>query len=159
MLLGDDNPLGEAPVEALFRIRKTRAKETERIEKAENIFTNLFGKHNPFWDRKDNLARTFSYGQQRLIGLARLFMGSYELLLLDEPTAGINPAIVAQTINIIRRFVSQSKATVFLIEHNMQVVLEIADFCCFMSEGKIAAVGTPEDVIGNDEVRKTYLGL
>jgi ABC-type branched-subunit amino acid transport system ATPase component len=78
--------------------------------------------------------------------------------LLDEPTAGVSPKMIRQIIDIIRFFVKEHGLTVFMIEHNMKVVLEIADFCCFMSYGKIVAMGTPEEVIGNDEVRKIYLG-
>jgi len=86
-------------------------------------------------------------------------MGNYKLVLLDEPTAGVNPQIIQQAMTIIRRMVAEKGVTVFLIEHNMKVVLELADFCSFMSHGKITAFGTPEDVIGNDEVRRTYLGV
>ena len=86
-------------------------------------------------------------------------MGSYDLVLLDEHTAGVNPQIIQQAMAIIRRMVKENGVTVFLIEHNMKVVLELADFCSFMSHGKITAFGTPEDVIGNNEVRRTYLGV
>ena len=86
-------------------------------------------------------------------------MGNCDLLLLDEPTAGVNPQIIQQIIAIIRTIVKDQGVTVLLIEHNMKVVLDLADFCCFMSHGKITAFGIAEDVIGNDEVRKKYLGI
>ena len=86
-------------------------------------------------------------------------MGDYELVLLDEPTAGVNPETIKQIMTIIRKLVYEKGITMFLIEHNMKVVLELADFCSFMSHGKITAFGTPKDVIGNNEVRKTYLGV
>ena len=85
-------------------------------------------------------------------------MGEYSLVLLDEPTSGINPNLIRDILGIIKRMVAEKGTTIFLIEHNMRFVLEIADFCNFMSHGQITAFGTPKDVIGDNEVRRTYLG-
>ena len=159
MLIADQNDFGEMPFVSLFKNKKDKGMEEQRIAKSREIFTELFGENNPFWQKRNDLAGTLSFGQQRLLGLARLFMANYKLVLLDEPTAGVNPQIIKQILNIIRKLVNEKETTVFLIEHNMKFVLEIADFCSFMSHGKIIAFGTPEDVIGNDEVRKTYLGM
>ncbi len=159
MLLADENDFGETPFISLFKRNRNNAIEKARTEKARSIFIDFFGKNNPFWEKRNQPSGSLSYGQQRLLGLARLFMGKYDLVLLDEPTAGVNPQIIRQTMDIIRRMVTEKKMTVFLIEHNMKVVLDVADFCSFMSHGKITAFGTPEDVIGNDEVRRTYLGV
>jgi len=159
MLLADSNIYGEFPFLSLLRASKSRNVEKARIDKAQNIFQELFVKENSFWKKRSDPAKSLSYGQQRLLGLARLFMGDYELVLLDEPTAGVNPRIINQIIDIIRQMVEEKNLTVFLVEHNMEVVLKLADYCNFMSHGKIAVVGTPEDVIGNDEVRKTYMGI
>lgn len=159
MLIADSDHLGELPFTFLLHSKKTGDVEKKRLTKTENIFNELFGKNNPLWEMRYHLAKELSYGQQRLLGLARIFMGKYDLVLLDEPTAGVNPAIIEQIKGIVRKLVHEKGVTVFLIEHNMKVVLDLADFCSFMSHGKITAFGTPEDVIGNDEVRKTYLGM
>lgn len=159
MLLADSDDFGEFPFISLFKSKKNKEAEEYRIEKARQVFIDLFGEDNPFWQKKDDLASSLSFGQQRLLGLAWLFVGKYELVLLDEPTAGVNPVIIKQSMNIIRKLVQEKNVTVFLIEHNMKVVLDVADFCCFMSHGKITAFGTPEDVIGDNEVRRTYLGV
>ena len=159
MLLADADDFGEFPFISIIYNRKNKIIEQERVEKANSIFRELFGEDNPFWEKKDDPAKSLSYGQQRLLGLARLFMGNYDLVLLDEPTAGVNPQIINQILIIIRSMVEEKDVTVFLIEHNMKVVLDLANFCSFMSHGKITAFGTPEDVIGNDEVRRTYLGV
>ncbi len=159
MLLADADDFGEFPFISIIYNRKNKIIEQERIEKANSIFKELFGEDNPFWEKRDEPAKSLSYGQQRLLGLARLFMGNYDLVLLDEPTAGVNPQIINQILIIIRSMVEEKDVTVFLIEHNMKVVLDLADFCSFMSHGKITAFGTPDDVIGNDEVRRTYLGV
>lgn len=159
MLLADSDSYGEAPFISLMKPKRDRNVEEKRVEKAKQIFKKLFGNNNPFWINRNNPAKNLSFGQQRLLGLARLLMGNNKLVLLDEPTAGVNPQIIKQAMAIIRRMVEEQGVTVFLIEHNMKVVLELADFCSFMSHGKITAFGTPEDVIGNDEVRRTYLGV
>jgi branched-chain amino acid transport system ATP-binding protein len=107
--------------------------------------------------RKD--ACDFSYGQQRLISLAMLFMGNYDLLLLDEPTAGVNQKIIDKILKMIRELVDLSGKTVVMIEHNMDAVLKISDHCFFMDEGVMKHFGTPKDFIGNPKVRREYLGI
>jgi branched-chain amino acid transport system ATP-binding protein len=159
MLLADSDSFGENPFASFFNPSINKTKETGKIEKAQNVFKSLFGDGNVFWKKRYDPANSLSYGQQRLLGLARLFMGDYALVLLDEPTAGVNPQVVNQIIQIIQRMVKENGLSVFLVEHNMEVVLRLADYCNFMSHGKIAVFGTPEDVIGNDEVRKTYMGI
>jgi len=159
MLIADDNFSDEKPYDSIIYFKKTNVIEKQRIEKAEQIFTDLFGDDNPFLKMKNDKAKNLSYGQQRLLGLARLLMGDYKLLLLDEPTSGVNPVIVEKIKEIIKYFVEQKGLTIFLIEHNMKFVLDVADFCHFMSKGIIATGGTPEDIIGNTEVRKNYLGI
>lgn len=159
MLLADEDGFGETPFLSILKPNRSNISEKARQEKARRIFTDLFGENNSLWEKRLHPAASLSYGQQRLLGLARLFMGKSDLVLLDEPTAGVNPQVIQQSMAIIRRMVEEKGMTVFLIEHNMKVVLEVADFCSFMSHGKITAFGTPEDVVGNDEVRRTYLGV
>lgn len=159
MLISDSNRSNEKPLTPLLKAKTFKIAELAGIQKVEEVFNNIFGKNNPFWEKRNHKAGTLSYGQQRLLGLARLLMGNHYLLLLDEPTAGVNPSIIEKIKEIIRSFVEQGSLTVFLIEHNMKVVLELADFCSFMSHGKITAFGTPGDVIGDDTVRKIYMGI
>lgn len=158
MLIANSPNSIENPISSLLHKTKIRQEESLRIEKAQNVFISLFGEENPFWEKRFEQAGTLSYGQQRLLGLARLFMREYKLLLLDEPTSGVNPEVIEQIKVLIRRFAEHNQ-TVLLIEHNLDVVKDIADFCCYMDQGKITLMGTPEDVIGNDDVRKSYIGL
>ncbi len=104
-------------------------------------------------------AGEFSFGQQRLIALAGLFMGEYDLLLLDEPTAGVNPKIINKILKMIRHYVDAFGKTVIMIEHNMEAVLQIADDCYFMDDGYIKHFGSPADILGNPKVRREYLGV
>jgi ABC-type branched-subunit amino acid transport system ATPase component len=103
-------------------------------------------------------ARALSYGQQKLLALARLLAQGAEVLLLDEPTAGVNPAMVTPLLALLRELARKGK-TIVLIEHNMSVVLDIADWVYFMDEGQIVAFGLPQEVLGDKWVREAYLGL
>ncbi|MDD4236764.1 MAG: ATP-binding cassette domain-containing protein [Bacteroidales bacterium] len=158
MLVADSAYLAERPFRSLLFRNKNRKEENCRLAKAMDIFENLFVVDNPFLEKRKQPAGNLSYGQQRLLGLARLFMRNYELLLLDEPTAGVNPEVIEQIKQLILNFIKNNQ-TVLLIEHNLEVVKDIADFCCYMENGRIALMGTPEDVIGNEEVQKSYMGL
>ena len=159
MLVADSDFFGESPFLPILYIKKNKYVEEYRKQKAEQIFIDLFGNDNAFLKMKNDKAKVLSYGQQRLLGLARLLMGKYKLLLLDEPTSGINPSVISKIGEIMKYFVQEIGMTVFLIEHNMNFVLKTASFCHFMSQGIIAVSGTPEDIIGNPEVRKSYLGI
>lgn len=158
MLVADSAYLAERPFRSLLFRNKARKEENCRLAKAKEIFEKVLGFDNPFWEKRELPAGNLSYGQQRLLGLARLFMRNYKLLLLDEPTAGVNPEVIEQIKQLILNFIKNNQ-TVLLIEHNLEVVKDIADFCCYMENGRIALMGTPEDVINNNEVRKSYIGL
>lgn len=158
MLIANSLNSSENPVSALLFKKRLKRDEIKRTEKTSQVFDTLFGKGNPFWEKRSVPAGTLSYGQQRLLGLARLFMREYQLLLLDEPSSGVNPEVIEQIKILIRRFTEQNK-TVLLIEHNLNVVQDIADFCCYMDQGRITLMGTPADVIGNEDVRKSYVGF
>lgn len=158
MLISEDTNSNENPIHSLLFKKKNSVNEARGVEKVEAIFENLFGSGNSFWQKRNILAGNLSFGQQRLLGLARLFMREYTLLLLDEPTAGVNPDVIEQIKRMIKNFVEKQQ-TVLLIEHNLDVVRDIADFCCYMDQGRIVLMGTPNDVIGNEEVRRSYIGL
>ncbi|MDF1546697.1 MAG: ATP-binding cassette domain-containing protein [Bacteroidales bacterium] len=158
MLIADTDPYGENAFTSFFYHRKKRKIEKERKLRAEQIFEMLFGKANPFCEKQEDYAETLSYGQQRLLGLARLFMGNYKLVLLDEPTAGVNPVLVKKIAEIIRKMVDKRQMTILLIEHNMPFVESLADLCVFINTGKIETAGSVVEVLDNPHVRENYLG-
>lgn len=106
----------------------------------------------------ETLGANLSYGQQKLLAIARLLAGDAKVLLLDEPTAGISPAMIDTLLGLIRNLADQGR-TVVLIEHNMSVVLEVSHWVYFMDDGELAFMGLPQDVLGNSEVRAAYIGL
>jgi len=158
MLIANPSDSTEKPFSSLLFKKRSQENEIQKLERVEKVFNQIFGNDNSLWEKRSSPAAAVSYGQQRILGLARLFMHDYQLLLLDEPTSGVNPEVIEQIKNLIRRL-SDNNQTVLLIEHNLDVVKDIADFCCYMDKGRIALMGTPADVIGNEEVRKSYIGL
>lgn len=93
----------------------------------------------------------FSYGEQRIMSLVRLFLGNYSLYLLDEPTAGVNPIYFNVIKELIQQMICNGK-TVLMIEHNMHFVREVARECAFMDSGKIRFQGSVEEILENKEV-------
>jgi branched-chain amino acid transport system ATP-binding protein len=107
-------------------------------------------------DRADTFAGTLSYGHQRLLEVAMGLALKPRLLILDEPTQGLSDGEIAGFMDLVREIARD--ATVMLIEHNMQVVMGLADRITVMNAGKILAEGTPEQIRANAEVQRAYLG-
>ena len=159
MKIASDDKTGEMPYEPfLFSQRIARA-EKEKERQAINILKRLFGEDNKYLGMLDHKASDFSYGEQRLIAIARLLMGNDKLLLLDEPTSGVNPVYIETIKDIIRKIVHDEGLTILLIEHNMHFVRELADTCAYLADGVIERVGTTGSVLDDKEVRNSYLGL
>ena len=104
----------------------------------------------------DKRADTLAYGHQRLLELAMALAAEPELLILDEPTQGLADAEIAQLCELVRTIAQ--RATVLLIEHNMEVVLSLAGRVTVMDAGSIIAEGTPAEVERHPDVQKAYLG-
>ena len=105
------------------------------------------------------LAGKLSFGQQKLLSFARLMAGDYDVLLLDEPTAGISHGMIEKILDLLKYLVEKEGKTIALIEHNMEVVSEISYWVYFMDEGKIEFTGKTEHVLGNSEVKDIYMGI
>ena len=151
--------VGESPYSLFTRPLANRAIEIEREQQAKEILTMLFGADNKYLEMLDEEASSFSYGEQRLLSMARLLMGDNRLLLLDEPTSGVNPVYIDTIEQIIRRMVSENHVTVLLIEHNMHFVRRIADTCAYLDDGSIEVSGPTAVVLDDKNVRNSYLGL
>lgn len=158
MLVAETNHYTQSVISSVFRRKKIKTKGLKDNNKVEKIFKELLGENNIFWEMRYKNAGSLSYGQQRILGLARLFMQDYSLLLLDEPTSGVNAEIIQQIEMIIKKF-SQYSKTVLLIEHNLDFVNSVADICCYLDKGKIQISGTPKYVTENEAVIKSYIGI
>lgn len=150
-LLVTFNDSFENPLKAIFG--KRNGKEKENIEAAMKWleFVGLA-------DRKDSLAENLSWGQQKLLSLARLLCGDFDLLLIDEPTSGVNPSMVD---NILEKIIGLKgfDKTVIIVEHDMEAIKTVSDYVYFMDSGKITASGSPEGILNNQEIMETYIGM
>ncbi len=159
MKIASDDTTGENPFSSLLFSNRIKEAEKKKEQKAIDILTRLFDEGNKYLSMLDHKASDFSYGEQRMIAIARLLMGENELLLLDEPTAGVNPVYIETIKSVIQKMVDEDKITVLLIEHNMHFVRDLADTCAFLDEGVVQRVGETSSVLDDKEVRNSYLGL
>ena len=140
-------------MDALLQSKKTRAEENKLREHA-MYYIELLG----LIDKKDQLAKNLSYGDQRRVEIARALAAEPTLLLLDEPAAGMNLSEARMLTELIVWIRDKLKKTILLIEHNMRVVMPIADWVAVLSQGKKIADGTPYEVQKSEEVIIAYLG-
>jgi branched-chain amino acid transport system ATP-binding protein len=106
----------------------------------------------------DKLAGTLSYGQQKLVDIAMAFMAEPDLVLLDEPCAGVNPSLVGGISTLLKELNRSRKGSFVVIEHNMDFVMDLCHRIMVMVEGRVLAIGTPAEIRGNKQVLDAYLG-
>ncbi|MDE0066221.1 MAG: ABC transporter ATP-binding protein [Acidimicrobiaceae bacterium] len=151
MLLGAPDQMGERLRIAPFRSR-WRDQERDNTERAGQLLEQFNLMH-----MRDELAGTLSGGQRKLLEVARALMAEPRLIMLDEPMAGVNPAL-AQSLMQHISLLAMSGVSVVFIEHDMNVVAGISDWVVVLAEGRVIAEGPPWNVIHNDLVIDAYLG-
>jgi len=107
----------------------------------------------------DEPARRLSHGNRRKLELAITAVNNPEVLLLDEPTAGMGREDSVDTIETIRGLAADRDITIVMIEHDIEIVMDISDVVTVLQEGRIIAEGPPEDISDNDRVQRAYLGV
>ncbi len=108
---------------------------------------------------KDEIAGSLPYGIQRRLEIARALATDPKLLLLDEPAAGMNPQETQELTDFIRQIRDEYHLTIFMIEHHMDLVMQISDRVYVLDFGKLLATGTPEEIQNNPRVIEAYLGV
>jgi ABC-type branched-subunit amino acid transport system ATPase component len=136
----------------LLRTRRLRRLEAEAVERAHRLL-ELVG----LSDKADAGAGTLSYGQRKLLAFAAALMPDPELLLLDEPAAAVNPTMINQMKEHIRRLHREGK-TVLLVEHNMDVVMDISQRVVVLDHGQKIAEGPPQAIRRDARVIEAYFG-
>jgi branched-chain amino acid transport system ATP-binding protein len=151
MLLGARAQKGESVLLSVFPWI-WRSQEAAIRVKATSILTNF-----KLLEKQDDFAAALSGGQRKLLEMARALMVEPEMVMLDEPMAGVNPALKQSLLEHIKELRNEGK-TVLFVEHDMDMVHEISDWVIVMAQGQIIAEGTPATVMGNAQVIEAYLG-
>jgi ABC-type branched-subunit amino acid transport system ATPase component len=144
---------GESLINALLRPKLVAAEEAHYLEKALDLL-NTFGLYN----MRDEYARSLSGGQKRLLEMARALMADPKLLLLDEPMAGVNPALAEQLAQHIVDLARHTGITFLLVEHNLGIVDQICDHVIVMAVGRALKSGTMAEIRADQQVIEAYLG-
>jgi branched-chain amino acid transport system ATP-binding protein len=128
-----------------------RAKFAERLSYVYGLFPRLK-------ERRNQLAGTMSGGEQQMCAIGRALMSGPKLVLLDEPSMGLAPVVVAQVFELVRRIRSEGY-TVLIVEQNVAQVLKIVDRAYLLEVGRMKASGSAAELLASDEVRRAYMGL
>lgn len=136
----------------IFDFRASTQEEKALDEKATEIL-NFIG----MYEARKELVKNLPYGRQKILEIGRALMANPNFILLDEPAAGLNPSERAELVSVLEKIFDKG-ITLFLIEHNMDVVMHISNKITVLNFGAKIAEGTPKEIQNNEQVIKAYLG-
>ena len=131
---------------------RARNKEKAALDEVYSLFPRLA-------ERRDQAAGTMSGGEQQMLAIGRCLMGQPDLIMFDEPSLGLAPAVVQEVFRIIKLLHEQRGLTVILVEQNVAVSLKLADRAYVLENGRIVMQGSGNELLHDDRVRQAYLGL
>ena len=152
VLVGNHINIKYSTLDLLLRTKKFKEAEVKAVQKALHILSFM-----GLEDQIHNYAQNLSYGMQRRLEIARAIATDANLLILDEPAAGMNPHESAELMELMKQL-QQKGFTILLIEHDMGVVMNVSDRIYVLDYGKKIAEGSPREVANNRDVLKAYLG-
>jgi branched-chain amino acid transport system ATP-binding protein len=153
ILVGAYTRLSQTAIDTVLRTRRFKEEEARAEKRAEELMAYV-GLRNV----GNELASSLPYGGQRRVEIARALASEPTLLLLDEPTAGMNPAESEDAMHLFRRIRDELGITILLIEHDMKVVMSISERISVMDHGEKIAEGSPREIASNPSVIEAYLG-
>ena len=151
MLLGATGQKGEGFLSAIFPPLWT-SQEKANTERAEDLLARF-----KLDKKRDDFAGTMSGGQRKLLEMARALMVGPEMVMLDEPMAGVNPALTQSLLGHVKQL-REDGMTVLFVEHDMDMVRDISDWVLVMAQGRVIAEGPPDAIMANEAVIDAYLG-
>ncbi len=120
-------------------------------------FENAYEKFPRLYERRKQIAGTLSGGEQQMLAIGRALMSQPQIILMDEPSMGLAPILVQQIFDIIEE-INNAGTTVLLVEQNANMALSVADRAYVLETGKIVLSGKAKELLGNDDIKKAYLG-
>ncbi len=151
MRVGATGQQGESLLRAMFA-PFWRAQETANTERADRLLERFL-----LIKKREDFAGSLSGGQRKLLEMARALMADPELVMLDEPMAGVNPALKQSLLGHVKSLRDEGRSVLF-VEHDMDMVRDISDWVIVMAQGQVIAEGPPDSVMGDQRVIDAYLG-
>jgi neutral amino acid transport system ATP-binding protein len=154
LLMAPKNQAGENCLLGVLRTAKVRRQEQEAIKRAGDLL-GLVGMEKV----ADEYCGNLSYAEQKMVEITRALMTDPQLILLDEPASGINPTLVNQILDYIRRLRDEQGKTFLVVEHDMRVIMNLCDRIAVLNYGQKIAEGTPAEISADSRVIDAYLGV
>jgi branched-chain amino acid transport system ATP-binding protein len=153
MLLASQNHPGEKVLAAAANTGSVRDFEKDARNRAEELLKFL-----ELWELRDEYAGNLSGGQRKLLELGRALMADPDLLLLDEPMAGVNPDLTDRLLQRIMDLRDERDMTFLVVEHDIEAIMRISDTVVGMHDGTVLSKGTPKEVQSDEQMLEAYLG-
>ena len=132
--------------------KRAKKKFEENLERVYNLFPVLK-------ERKNQLAGTLSGGEQQMLAIGRALMAAPTLLLLDEPSLGLAPSLTIEIMKVIDKLRDEENVNVLLVEQNVHMALEVADYGYVLEQGRIVLEGSSDELKRSEKIKKAYLGI